>query len=186
MTLSLPKNYTKTVNTSYDKVISFVARGTNSGKTYILERIIEELRTRGRTIAAVKHSVHSATPHREGKDTTRFSQKGAARVLLFSDHNLIMYENTGPSPEYLVSLAGQDVDLVLIEGYKYGPFRKIEVFNHALYDVPLCVESPHSHFIAVISNDVVDAGIPQFYFDDVDGICSFLESQCMGNGSRQE
>ncbi|MDT8272797.1 MAG: molybdopterin-guanine dinucleotide biosynthesis protein B [Desulfomonilia bacterium] len=180
LTLCVTPLYTDSVEERVDgKIISFVARGTNSGKTYLLERIIEELGKRGRTVAALKHSVHLSSPDREGKDTYRFAQKGATRVILFSGHTLILYENTGPSPEYLISLASMGVDIVLVEGYKHGPFRKIEVFNHALYDSPLCLEESTSDYIALISNDRIEVEIPQFFFDDVAGICSFLEEQCM-------
>ena len=53
-----------------------------------------------------------------------------------------MYEAKHPEPDYLYTIASQDMDIVLVEGFKSGPFRKIEVFNEENYTTPLCVEEP--------------------------------------------
>jgi len=159
----------------YENIISFIAKGTNSGKTYMLERIIEELKKRGRKVSAVKHSMHLPSIDREGKDTTKFAEKGADRIILFSDNALMLYEMMEPDIEHLTSLATRDIDIVLVEGFKRGPFKKIEVFNKKLYENPLCLEQPSLDIIAVITDDSVDTGIPVFAFHDVEGICTFLE-----------
>jgi len=159
----------------YENIISFIAKGTNSGKTYILERIIEELKKRGRRVAAVKHSMHLPSIDQEGKDTAKFSQRGADRIVLFSDNALMLYEMMEPDIDHLASVAARDIDIVVVEGFKRGPFRKIEVFNKKLYGIPLCLEEPRKDIIALVSDDLIDVRIPVFAFHDVEGICDFLE-----------
>jgi len=159
----------------YENIISFIAKGTNSGKTYILERIIEELKKRGRTVAAVKHSMHLPSIDQQGKDTAKFAQKGADRIMLFSDNALMLYERIEPDIEHLANMATRDIDIVVVEGFKHGPFKKIEVFNKKLYGVPLCIEQPDKDIIAIITDDSVDTKIPVFSFHDVEGICDFLD-----------
>ena len=161
----------------YENIISFVAKGTNSGKTYIIEQVIEELKRRGNKVAAVKHSVHLPSVDKEGKDTYKFAQKGAERIIIFSDNALMLYEMSCPDIEYLTSLASKDIDIVIVEGFKSGPFKKIEVFNKTLYESPLCLEKPREEFIAIISDTYVNAGIKHFTFDDIPGICTFVEEQ---------
>jgi len=165
----------------YENIVSFVAKGTNSGKTYIIEQVIEELKKRGKKIAAVKHSVHLPSVDKKGKDTDKFAQKGADRIIIFSDNALVLYEKTCPDIDYLTFLASRDTDIVIVEGFKSGPYRKIEVFNKTLYGSPLCLEEPSEEFIAIISDEYVDAGIKHFTFDDIPGICTFLEEQTTGN-----
>ena len=159
----------------YKNIISFVARGTDSGKTYILERIIENLRKRGRKLTAVKHSLHAQNLDIKGKDTDKFAQRGADRIIVFSDKGLFLYEQQTPSVEYLVNLAAKDVDIILVEGFKAGPFNKIEVFNHKSYASPLCLETPSPEFIAIISDKKTDVALPHFRFDNIEEICDFLE-----------
>jgi len=168
-------NYTISVNEQYGKVISIIARGTNSGKTYLMERLITELKSRGRKVTAVKHAMHGHAVDPEGKDTYKFAQRGADRVILFTPDGLLMYEKAHPDTDYLYTMASRDMDIVLVEGFKSGPFRKIEVFNEENYDTPLCVEKPDQHFLAIVSRAPVDTDIPQFRFEDIGAIAAFIE-----------
>jgi len=167
----------ETENAMYENITAFVARGTNSGKTYLIERLISAFKARGRKVAAVKHSTHLMEVDKKGKDTYKFCQQGADRIILFSDNALMLYELAEPGIEYLASLARNGMDIVLVEGFKSGPFGKIEVFNPDLYDTPLCLEEPDGSYIALVSKKYVDAGIPWFSFDDVAEICDFIESR---------
>jgi len=162
---------------SYPKnIVSFVARSSKTGKTTLLERVIKELKQKGMNITAIKHSLHGAQIQidKEGKDSWRFVQSGADRVMLFSDRSMYMYENKKPEPAYLISIASRNADLVIIEGFKDGPFKKIELFRKELNNVPLCVEKPEGNFIAIITDDRVDVHIPCFSFRDIKGINNFL------------
>lgn len=160
----------------FENITAFVARGTNSGKTYLIEQLISAFKARGRRVAAVKHSTHLMEVDKKGKDTYKFSQQGADRIVLFSDNALLLYELSEPGIEHLSSLAQNGMDIVLVEGFKKGPFKKIEVFNPALYDSPLCVEEPDASYIALVSKEFVDVGIPWFSFEDIQKICDFIES----------
>lgn len=159
----------------YKNVISLVARGTNSGKTYLMERLIEEMKRRGRKVATLKHTVHPPAVDSEGKDTDRFIHRGADRVVLFSDQGLILYE-AGPIPvDHLYALSSGGMDVVLVEGFKRGPFKKIEVFNEELYDKPLSLDHPGPDYLAIVSRKPMDIGIPHFCFEDIGAICTLIE-----------
>lgn len=160
-----------------NNIVCFVAQGTNSGKTYVLEQVIQELKARGRKVAAVKHTVHLPYVDKKGTDTDKFAHRGADRIMIFSDNALMFYEMTSPDIEYIISLASKDMDIVIIEGYKTGPFKKIEVFNKTLYNTPLCMEEVDNNYIAIIADEAVDADIRHFHFDDIADICTFIEEQ---------
>jgi molybdopterin-guanine dinucleotide biosynthesis protein B len=171
------RNYTGSVDSAYRNILSFVARGTNSGKTTVMERIIAELASRGRKVAAVKHGLHMHYADKEGKDTQRFALNGAGRIVLFSPEGILMYENAPPTVDFLCCVAAAGMDVVLVEGFKSGPFRKIEVFNDTIYSSPLCTENPSSDYIALISNAPCDAGIPNFLFHEIAELCTFIEEK---------
>jgi molybdopterin-guanine dinucleotide biosynthesis protein B len=159
-------------------IISFVAKESGSGKTTLIERIIEELKKTGLKITVVKHTNHPVSLDNEGKDTFKFAEKGADRIMLFSDESLYMYELKKPDLSYIISLASKDVDLVIIEGYKEGPFQKIEVFNSQLCSTPLCIDSATNNIIALVSNVEIKTDLPLYGFDDIDKICAFILDKC--------
>ena len=146
-----------------------------------MERLITELKRRGRKVAAVKHAMHGHAVDPEGKDTFKFAQRGADRVILFSPDGLLMYEAKHPETDYLYTISSQDMDIVLVEGFKSGPFRKIEVFNEENYTTPLCVEGSGQGFLAIVSRAPVGVDIPQFRFEDIGSIAAFIEEHtCQG------
>jgi molybdopterin-guanine dinucleotide biosynthesis protein MobB len=169
------KNYTDPVDKAYRNIISFVAQGTNSGKTYLLERLITELKGRGRKIAAIKHAMHQHSVDPEGKDTYKFAARGADRIVLFSPEGLLMYEAKHPEIPYLYTIASQGMDIILVEGFKTGPFKKIEVFNEEIYSTPMYVEQPSTEYIAIVSRKPMDVSIPHFCFEGIEAIATFIE-----------
>jgi len=157
-------------------IISFVARESKSGKTTLIEGLIKELKQRNIKISVIKHSKYSSEVQvdKEGKDSWRFVQSGADRVMLFTDQFLYMYENKPAEINHIISLASQDAGIVIIEGFKEGPFKKIEVFRKGNNTTPLSVERPDKNFIAIVSDTKIDCSIPCFSFDDIKGITDFL------------
>ncbi len=157
-------------------IISFVARRSKSGKTTLLEQVIKELKQRDIRVTVIKHSKNRSDIQidKEGKDSWRFVQSGADRVMLFTDKFLYMYENMPPEIGHIISLASKEADIVIIEGFKEGPFKKVEVFINGYNSIPLSVERPDGDFIAMVSDTKVETSIPCFAFDDIKGITDFL------------
>jgi len=102
----------------------------NSGKTTLVEAVIRELTGRGLRISTIKHAHHGFDIDVPGKDSFRHREAGATQVLIASSRRwALMHEHReepAPDlPELLACLA--PCDLVLVEGFKSGPHRKIEV-----------------------------------------------------------
>jgi len=59
-----------------------------------------------------------------------------------------------PDPETLVRefYHGRGYDLVLVEGYKHGPFPRVEVHRHSLHAAPLYAESPGTRPLALVTD----------------------------------
>jgi molybdopterin-guanine dinucleotide biosynthesis protein B len=156
-------------------IISFVARSSGSGKTYIIELLIAELTKRGLKVAAVKHSGHMPEFDIKGKDTYRYKKSGASRIMLFSPHGMMLYDDSGQSAREIAEQAGKGMDIVLLEGYKDGPFPKIEVYNPAIHQLPLCKEF-EGRFIGLVSDTDPGIDIPRFRFCDVEKLADFILS----------
>src|SRR5882762_11559682 len=115
------------------KVIG-LAGWSGAGKTTLLTRIIPHLLKQGLSVSVIKHAHHSFDVDVPGKDSWVHRQSGATEVLVSSGNRwALMHELRGAPeprlPELLAKMAR--VDLVLVEGFKREPHRKIEVHRIA-------------------------------------------------------
>ena len=152
-------------------IYSFVAY-SNTGKTTFLEKLVPELKLRGLRVAVYKHDGHDFDIDKEGKDSYRFTQAGADVTLISSKSKAVIMENRYIDPEVLVSrITG--VDVIIVEGYKSGPWKKIAMRRSANEkDFPISAED----CIALISDTPVRGYENVFDINDVNGVADFLIS----------
>ena len=134
------------------KVLGIVG-WSGCGKTGLIVALLPLLRQAGLRVSTVKHAHHGFDMDRPGKDSYRHREAGAHEVLVATaDRWALLHEVTGPEPELPELLNKLDqVDLVLVEGFKRHPFPKIEVFRPALGKPPIWPEE--SSIIAVASDE---------------------------------
>lgn len=149
----------------------------NSGKTTLMVRLVEEFSRRGFVVSAIKHAHHTFDIDHPGRDSHRFREAGARQVALASPMRwALMHElrdEAEPPFEEILSHIGP-CDLILIEGYKSGPFPKIEArSDRSLTREPLSEDDPG---IVAIASDGTAAGgsLPHFALDDVTAIADFI------------
>ncbi len=157
--------------TDLTPVVSVIGR-SDSGKTLFLEGIIPELKRRGYTVATVKHNVHGFDIDQPGKDSWRYAQAGADKVMISSAGKwAIISQVVGElSLNQIQQLMGE-VDIILTEGFSKGSAPKIEVLARDSQK-PLFLEQ---NLIALIAKADVDFGIPCFGPHDFIGVANFLE-----------
>lgn len=145
---------------------------SGTGKTTFLEKLIISLRERGLSVGVIKHDAHDFEIDREGKDTRRFSQAGAAVVAIASSAKAAFIEHRELSlGEMLSRVSG--VDIILVEGYKYTRRLKLAIYREGA-GKPF--PGDPEDFIAVISDVPVDTTRPVFDIDDPGGVADFLIS----------
>ena len=133
---------------------------SGSGKTTLLEFLVGRLAARGLRVNILKHSHHDIVLEPPQKDSARLRMAGAAEVMIASPYRYaIMRELRGqeepPLREQLARLA--PADLTLVEGYKWEPLPKLEVFRPALGRPSLYQDDPH--VVAVASDAPAPAGL---------------------------
>lgn len=138
-------------------IVFGIAGWSGSGKTTLIEKLIPELRRRGRSVSVIKHAHHGFDVDRPGKDSYRHREAGASQVLMLSAQRWVLMHELREAPEptleeQLRLLAPCDV--VLIEGFKAAAVPKIEVYRPVNGKPPLWPENPH--IIAVATDDAVD------------------------------
>ncbi len=105
------------------KVYSFVA-WSGTGKTTLLEKLIPILTAKGLRVGVIKHDAHDFQVDKPGKDSYRLSQAGAAVTVISSQTHAAVMENRPLAMQQLLDRM-TDVDIILTEGYKHGPWKKI-------------------------------------------------------------
>ncbi len=153
---------------------------SGTGKTTLVEGVIQCLKNRGYTVAALKHSRHEINTDSEGTDSWRFSNAGADISLLSSSETLCFTGrmDSEMEPEELASLYARNMDIMLAEGYKDGTHPKIEVHRSQMGNDLLCRGQENDPLlIAVVSDANLEIDVPVFDLDDIDGVCDFIESK---------
>ena len=104
---------------SYPSPVVGICGFSNSGKTTLIERLIQSLNNSGLSVAVIKHHIHGFGPDVEGKDTDRFFGAGATVFARDSHQNLLrkhcLFHQTVSDAIRMVS---NDHDLILVEGHK--------------------------------------------------------------------
>ena len=151
----------------------------NSGKTTLMERLIEEFTRRGLCISAVKHAHHSFDVDYPGRDSHKFRSAGARRTAIVSRNRWAMIhelrQEQEPPLDDIIKHIG-DCDLILIEGYKSAKHAKIEARNPSNADKPLAPSDPN--IIAIASRgEEPNSSLPQFDINAVSAIADFISTQ---------
>ena len=136
------------------KVVNVIGKGSNVGKTILMEGLINELKNRGLTVSTIKHDVHGFDIDKKGKDTYRHRQAGAETVVISSKNRFAMIKELDEEVklEDIIKMVS-DKDIVLVEGYKKSNLRKIEVYREGVSEK---IITPKEKLIAIASNEVID------------------------------
>jgi molybdopterin-guanine dinucleotide biosynthesis protein B len=156
------------------KVIG-LAGWSGAGKTTLLTRLIPLLREQGLTVSVIKHAHHNFDVDVPGKDSWRHRQAGAEEVLVSSANRwALMHELRGAREPHLPELLAKlsRVDLVIVEGYKSEPHRKIEVHRRA-NGKPLLFPGD-AGIVGVVSDVAVETTLPSAHLDDIAAVAALV------------
>lgn len=148
----------------------------DSGKTTLVERLIEEFTMRGLTVSAIKHAHHAFDIDHKYRDSYKFRSAGARRTAIVSRNRWAMIhelrQEDEPPLEEIIAHVG-NCDLILIEGYKWAAFDKIEVRN--TMDNKKALETDDRHIVGVAFQGLPqETSLPSFDVDDIGKIADFI------------
>ncbi len=154
-----------------------VAGWKNSGKTTLVERLVKALTARGFTVSTVKHSHHDVAFEKDGTDSARHRDAGAHEVAVVSPKRwaVLGERPNGIEPTLADVLAHLGpADIVIVEGYKHEPIKKIEVRRTGQGPgAPLAGSDP-AVFAIASDHDIRIARVPVFTIDDIEGLVGIL------------
>jgi molybdopterin-guanine dinucleotide biosynthesis adapter protein len=156
------------------KVIG-LAGWSGAGKTTLLARVIPHLLGKGLRVSVIKHAHHEFDVDVPGKDSWIHRQSGATEVLVSSTRRwALMHELRGAAeprlPELLAKMS--PVDLVVVEGFKREPHRKIEVHRAANSKPLLFPDDPG--IVGIATDTSIDTTLPVVFLDDVEAVAAMM------------
>jgi molybdopterin-guanine dinucleotide biosynthesis protein A len=99
---------------------------SGSGKTTLIEAVVPILRSRGVSVAVVKHDVHGVHIDHPGKDSDRLFRAGADVLLRGANESAARWHpDHGPDLDQALIQLGFNHDLVLVEGHKETSLPKL-------------------------------------------------------------
>jgi molybdopterin-guanine dinucleotide biosynthesis protein B len=161
------------------KVIG-LAGWSGAGKTTLLTRVIPLLLKQGLRVSVIKHAHHAFDVDVPGKDSWRHREAGATEVLVSSSQRwALMHELRGAGEPRLPELLGRmsRVDLVVIEGFKREPHRKIEVYRAANEKPLLFPDDPD--VVGIATDTAVKTTLAVAHLDDVEAIAAMMQRSAM-------
>jgi molybdopterin-guanine dinucleotide biosynthesis protein B len=150
---------------------------SGAGKTTLLSRVIPCLLSRGLRVSVIKHAHHDFDVDVPGKDSWLHRKAGATEVLVGSARRwALMHELRDQDeprlPELLAKMS--TVDLVVVEGFKREPIRKIEVHRRANGKPLLFPDDPD--IVGMLTDaDGIDTGLPTVHLDDIEAAADLLQ-----------
>jgi molybdopterin-guanine dinucleotide biosynthesis adapter protein len=152
---------------------------SGAGKTTLLRNLIGRLKARGLRIGVIKHTHHEFDIDHPGKDSYELRHAGAARIAVGSSRRwaLIVERPLAGDPtlaEMVALMEGDQLDLVVVEGFRHERFPKIEVHRPALGRALLAPGD--DSIIAIASDDpTLDTqGLPHLDLNDLVAIETFV------------
>lgn len=168
-------------------VLCFVG-ASNSGKTTLIEKVIRILTIRGYQVATVKHTHKTFAIDTEGKDSWRHRAAGAKTVILSSSAQFAVLSGTKEelTIEDILRRFVDDVDIMIVEGFKRDQYPKIEVHRGGVSKELLCLNDPS--VIALASDEaprlrisgipgIPAPDIPILDLNDAEGISNLIEER---------
>ncbi|MCB1715020.1 MAG: molybdopterin-guanine dinucleotide biosynthesis protein B [Candidatus Competibacteraceae bacterium] len=163
---------------------------SGTGKTTLLCQIIPLLTARGLRLGLIKHSHHAFELDRPGKDSFVLRQAGAQQVVVASRRRSAVLRQYPASArlslaEFLGQFDTDELDLILVEGYKYYPLPKIELYRPSLGHPLLAPDDPDIIAVATDAPLAQSVAVPLLNLNQPCEIADFIMTHCWSSPNKQ-
>jgi len=153
---------------------------SGSGKTTLMVKLLGAFIGRGFKVSTMKHTHHKFDMDTPGKDSHEHRLGGATEVMVTSSTRWALLhelrDEAEPDIDDLIARMAT-VDLLLIEGFKSHPHKKIEVFRPSI-DKPLLSTDDPSVVAVACDAPLPEARVPVFDLEDIAGMADFIIHFC--------
>ena len=172
-------------NKSKVPVLGFAAF-SGTGKTTLLLKLLPLIRARGYRIGMIKHAHHAFEIDHAGKDSYALRKSGVEQIVIGSRHRLAYIQEhekmQEPSLDDLLGeLKQEQLDLILVEGFKHASIPKIELHRPSLGGSLLYPDDPDIIAIAHDAATALPTSLPQLNINNTDSIVDFIATFVTGS-----
>ena len=168
-------------NECIQTLLSEISGVKNSGKTTLICRLLEIFKEKGLRVAVLKHDGHDFEPDVPGTDTYRQLQAGAYGTAVFSKGKYMLVKQQPQISEKEVMEFFPEADLILLEGFKYSTYPKIEIVRKG--NSAESVSNPERLMAIATNLDAeerealsIPEDVPLFELDNAKSIAEFILS----------
>ena len=152
---------------------------SGTGKTTLLAKLIPLLQQLGIKTGVIKHSHHDFEMDYPGKDSYQLRMAGATPVMIVSPFRRALISEFKPQrdialAEHLTAFPSEEVDLILVEGFRHEAFTKIELHRPSL-GKPLLYPQD-ANIIAIATDTILETptNISLLDLNNPQMICDFI------------
>ena len=156
---------------SHSPVVVAVSGVKNSGKTALIEAMLPHLTAAGLRVAVIKHDGHRFLPEPLDTDTGRFLAAGAWGTAIFDGEKYKVVRREAVDEAALIAQF-PEADLILLEGFKYSAWPKLEVVRAGNSEAP--VANPATLLALVTDLPLSLPGVPTLPLGDAAGAAALL------------
>lgn len=140
----------------------------------MVANLIKILAKQGYRVAAIKHAAHGYDMDTPGKDSWQHFNAGAQKVMVVGPDSISTHERFAVEPPLSSILeqikVGQDLDLILVEGFKNEPGPKIQVIR----DKDAAYPDWDVDLVATVSDEPFKEYVPHYSLEQLEQLADFL------------
>ncbi len=152
---------------------------SGSGKTQLITNLIRFFKNNHNLrVCALKHAHHSFRIDQKGKDSFKFYEAGANKVIIASSEQWAIVnrvESEEVPLEELLRLSQDNIDIILVEGWKTSKIKKIEVYREIVNKSLLSSQDKNFLAVATDSNKLnIKTKLPILNINNTKQIADFI------------
>jgi len=166
------------MNTVKTPLVGFLAY-SGTGKTTLLVKLISVLSAKGIRVGMIKHAHHTFDIDQPGKDSYILRRAGACEMLIGSASRWALMVDAKKDQEFSLQdhiqrMDQDNLDLILVEGYKLEAIPKIELIRPSLGNDLFFPND--ANIIAVATDEplTVKTDLPMLDINNPDQIVAFI------------
>lgn len=154
---------------------------SGSGKTTLLEKLIPIFKSHNLRVAVIKHAHHTFDIDHPEKDSYKIRKAGAQQILISSQERWALIHENAPNDlelslqDALKHIAVENIDFVIVEGFKNAPISKIEIHRPALGKSLISADDKNVIAIATDEPNKVNTSLPLLKLNAPEHVAQFME-----------
>ncbi len=166
------------MNSVKTPLVGFLAY-SGTGKTTLLTKLISILSEKGLRVGIIKHAHHTFDIDQPGKDSYKLRKAGASEMLIGSVNRWALMVDAEEEQEFtlddhILRLDQDNLDLILVEGFKLETIPKIELTRPSLGNDLFFPNDANVIAVATDEPLTVKTDLPMLDINNPDQIVAFI------------